>query len=85
MTLKELDRKLQWLFTGFNYPKRLKTPLSRFLFGAGIYLFFAAFYFFMYISDGRIGWQGYFLSPLFLAGVYYHFRLFKEEKANSLE
>lgn len=80
MTLKELDKKLMWFFTMHNYPKRIKTPLSRFIFAVGFNLLIGAILISADLLDGRLNWFSYFIVMGYALAILYHYRLWRQEK-----
>lgn len=80
MTLKELDKKLMWFFTMHNYPKRVKTPLSRFIFAVGVHLLIGAMLISADLFEGRLDWFSYIIVMGFVLAISYHYRLWRQEK-----
>lgn len=79
MKLEELDKKLEWVFTVNNFPKRIKTSFGRFLFASGFHLFIDTWLVYTSISDGKINWLSYFFVIAFAISIFYEWRRQKNQ------
>jgi hypothetical protein len=83
-SFKKTDDFFMSFLTTLRYPKRFKTPFSKFLFAVGFNLFILSLFISPDLLDGRIRGLTYILVPIYLLAIFYHWRRWKrQEKENN--